>query len=267
LTDGDHLYLDKKNPNWKEAVKKLLEFIANEQEKVNATTVILRDFEEDPELQEFLIEQGFIKVDIPDTNVVESLNWETKEDYIESLTTRSRRHIRYDVLRYEHFFDVEVKKNPSKEELKHLYKLYHNVKSKNLDINIFDYPEKLFEVMGSHQNCEFLILKLKPEYDKREKNQPVAVAFNYLNCDNNYVFLLIGMDYNFIEEYNIYRQTIYRMIMRAKEVGANKIYLGFSASIEKKKFGANVIPKVAFVQYKDNFAIEFIESLSVNKAS
>lgn len=267
LTDGDHLYIDKSNRLWKEAVKRLLEFIAIEQEKTNSSTIILRDFEEDQVLHELLIENGFIKVDIPDTSVIENLHWNTKEEYVNSLSTRSRRHIRYDVLKYEHYFDVEIKNNATEEELEHFYKLYHNVKARNLDINIFDYPEKLIKVMSTNSNCEFLVLKLKPEFDTRLERLPVAVAFNYLNCDNNYVFLLIGMDYSFIEEFNIYRQTIYRTITRAKELKASKIYLGFSASIEKKKFGANVIPKVAYIQYKDNFAIEFIETLPVNKAS
>lgn len=268
LTDGDHLYIDKGHPLWKVAVKELLKFIAEEQERSNATTVILRDFEEDPEIQELLIEEGFIKVDIPHTNVIETLNWNTKEEYLNTLTPRSKRHIRYDVLKYEHFFDVEIKKNnATAEEIDHYYSLYQNVKRRNLDINIFDYPKKLFSSMASHPNSEFLLLKLKPEFDKREDRKPVAIGFNYLNCDNNYVFLLIGMDYNFLEEYNIYRQTIYRVIMRARELNARMVYLGFSASIEKKKFGARVIPKVAYVQYKDNYAIEFIESIAVRRVS
>jgi 7-keto-8-aminopelargonate synthetase-like enzyme len=267
LTDGDHLFLDKTHPEWKTAMKELLRVIAEEQEKANATTVVLRDFEEDEEVQEFLIEQGFIKVDIPDTNVVEDLSWETKEDYLNTLSPRSKRHIKYDVLKYEHYFDVEVKKNVSQEEIDHYYKLYQNVKNRNLDINIFDYPKKLVSEMSVHSQAEFLVLNLKPEYDTRAHRKPVAIGFNYLNCDHNYVFLLIGMDYDFLSEFNIYRQTIYRVIMRAKELKANKVYLGFSASIEKKKFGARVIPKVAYVQYKDNYAIEFIESLSVSKVS
>ena len=41
----------------------------------------------------------------------------------------------------------------------------------------------------------------------------------------------------------------------------NQIDFGFSANFEKRKLGATVIPKQAFVQTKDNFLLEYLEMM------
>jgi hypothetical protein len=104
---------------------------------------------------------------------------------------------------------------------------------------------------------------LKEEFDDRENKLPVAVVFSYKSFDNNYCPLLIGMDYNYLEKYGIYRQALYQVVKRAQQMKANKVYLGLSASIEKKKFGARIVPKVAYVQTKDNFNLEVIGTMAV----
>jgi predicted N-acyltransferase len=234
-----------------------------EAEKISAT--YLRDFDDnDPELKELFHNQGFVKVDVPESCVVNHLGWKTTDEFLTVLSTRSRRHVRYDVLKYEHMFEVETLTCPSSEEIGHFQDLFKNVKSRNFAINIFDYPEKFFRMMPGEAGWEFVVLKLKPEFD--EHRQPVAVAFNYRNEAGVYTFLLIGMDYRFLEKYNIYRQTIYRTLQRANTLGYKTLRLGISATIEKKKFGAEVQPKIAYVQIKDNFNMEQIEQVAVSQA-
>jgi len=48
-------------------------------------------------------------------------------------------------------------------------------------------------------------------------------------------------------------------VKRARQLGLKKIYLGFTASVEKQKFGAVPVPKVAYVQSNDSFNMQVLE--------
>lgn len=47
-----------------------------------------------------------------------------------------------------------------------------------------------------------------------------------------------------------------------KELGKEVVYLGYSASFEKRKVGATLVESVGYMQAKDNYAMEVIESMS-----
>ena len=112
-----------------------------------------------------------------------------------------------------------------------------------------------------------MVISIKPEHDTRDVKTPVAVAFNYLTSSGVYNAVVIGMDYELAEKFQAYRQAIYILLKNAKKLNAKKVNLGISAAIEKQKFGARVVHKIAYIQTKDNFALEFIESFNVKKAS
>jgi 7-keto-8-aminopelargonate synthetase-like enzyme len=264
-TEGDHLYLNKENPEWKAAIKRMFDIMTEEQDKAGAAMILLRDFEDtDTELKEFLTGQGYIKVAMPETCIVKNLNWNTTEEFLTTIGARSRRHVRTDVLKFESFFDVEVKESPTPEELKKYIKLFKNVKARNFDINTFEYPVKFFENMSNTKNWEFIELRLNQSAASEEKNDgPAAVIFCYKNANNDYNPIFVGMNYDSLDKYNTYRQAIYQVIKRANAIGSKRVFLGLSATIEKRKFGAVAIPKVAYVQAKDNFNMEFIETMAV----
>ena len=54
------------------------------------------------------------------------------------------------------------------------------------------------------------------------------------------------------------RFSLYQGIKRARQLNTNKIYLGFTASIEKQRLGAKVIPSVAYMQAKDHYNMEVL---------
>ncbi|HEU5292262.1 MAG TPA: GNAT family N-acetyltransferase, partial [Cyclobacteriaceae bacterium] len=125
-------------------------------------------------------------------------------------------------------------------------------------------PKDFFYRMSGHPNWEFIVLYLKREYDDREKRTPVAVMFCYKNTDYAYVPSLIGMDYAYTIEHQVYRQMLFQTIKRAKNLGFKKIDFGMTASFEKRKVGATIIPKAAYVQAKDNFTMELIGTMQTN---
>ncbi len=262
ITEGTHFYLDKKSKYWKEAVSLLLEKLNVIQDTEKTVSTYLRDFDDnDNDLKDFLTGRGFVKVDLPESCSIERLSWKNTEEFVQQLTPRSRRHIRYDVLKYEHYFDVEAKSRIKQSEIDHYKKLFFNVKANNFAINVFNYPDKFFNLIATSGNFEFVSLRIKTEFG--ETPEPIAVAFNYRSETGAYTFLLVGMNYDYLAKYNIYRQTIFRTVCRASELEYPKLRLGISATIEKRKFGSSVTPKIAYVQAVDNFNMELIHQFVV----
>ncbi|GAA4841850.1 bifunctional aminotransferase class I/II-fold pyridoxal phosphate-dependent enzyme/GNAT family N-acetyltransferase [Algivirga pacifica] len=266
FTEGDHLYLDRSTDQWKEALSLLMETLNQEQEQVEAKNILLRDFaESDVELQEYMIEQGYVKVDMPASCVVEDLSWQTEEGFMDTLTKRGKRHFKQEIKRYEDLFEVEVKEFLSEEELNRGIELFKNVKAKNTAINSFDFPDKVFNQMNVDPNWEFILLRLKEGVS--DERQFVAVCFCHKNTfSKTYSFMLIGMDYDYVYEYGVYRQALYQTVRRANELGFEKANFGISAAIEKKKVGAKPYPKVAFMNAQDNYMLEAMSAtMLVNK--
>jgi hypothetical protein len=110
-----------------------------------------------------------------------------------------------------------------------------------------------------------LILRLKPEHDLRPDNPAVVAGWCYRG-PQHYSPMILGMDYQFLDSHKIYKQAVYQVVLRGRELGARRIYLGFSADLEKRKVGAKQVAKVAFVQSKDNFNSEVIESYAIQTA-
>ncbi|MBD1395538.1 GNAT family N-acetyltransferase [Pontibacter sp. JH31] len=257
FTEGNHLYLDRESPHWKEALKTLLAELNKEQETENAGSILLRDLDgNDPELDEFMVEQDFVKLDLPESCVVENLNWSTEEEFRKTLSKKGRENFVQKIKRNEHFYDVVVKERLEEEELQHAMALFRNVKNNNYAINNFLFPEKLFQLLNESNTWEFIVLYIKEEYSINRK--PVAVAFCHQNAANVYSFMLIGMDYEYLMEYGVYRQTLYQVIKRANALKCQRVNFGISATIEKKKVGATPYPKVGYYQSKDNFALEMM---------
>lgn len=82
--------------------------------------------------------------------------------------------------------------------------------------------------------------------------------FCYTNLKQVYVPAFVGMDYDGLEEFAIYRQLLYRTIERAIGLGIPKIDFGLTAAFEKRKLGATVEKKYAYLQTNDNFILELL---------
>jgi hypothetical protein len=262
VTGGNHLYLDRSSPLWKDALDILLKKMTTLQEEYHTSSTMLRDLPQgDEEVDGFMMENGYFKVNMPKSHNAEISKWTTREEFMATLSKRMQKHIRQDVLHHEDKYEIRVCKNPTEEEIKHWYQLYINVKNKSRELNTFTLPYKLFENIAKNPNWEVVELTLKPEYDTRNERKPVVVMFSYVT-EKAYNYMMVGIDYNFQEEYKPYRQAMFRALFRAKELGKQVVYLGYSASFEKRKVGAELIDSVGYMQAKDNYAMEVIESMN-----
>lgn len=262
LTEGEHCYINREHKEWKIAFRLLLEKIYKIQETENANSVLLRDFDKkDIEIRNLLIEEGFATVNMPNSNVVDNMAWGTIDELLNTVSYKSRKHIRSEVIKNEHFFNIEFKHDLTVEEIEHFYKLYTNVDERNKSFNMFTYPKNILSKLSKHPNWKFMVLTLKPEFDHRKEKKAVAAGWCYITS-THISPMIIGIDYEFNEKYKVYKQAIYQVLKYARQLGLSKAYLGLSADFEKKKYGAKQLEKVAYLQVKDNFNMEVIESMS-----
>ena len=266
FTEGNHCYINKKHPLAEEAIMLLLEQVEIIYHQLNADILVLRDFEEDEQLNRIFNNHGFLKINMPETCIIQNNEWNNIEEFSAALSSRSRKHFMKEVLPFEKAFDIVIKDKLTKEESEQAYKLYHNVKNNNHAINTFTYPIEVFQKMENHNQWEFILLYLNNDNNSNRDqhsslNLPIGILFCYKNTNHTYVPSLIGMDYSYAKEFQLYRQLLFQAIKRARELNLNKIDFGVSATFEKRKLGATVIPKVAYIQARDNFSMELMGTL------
>ncbi|HTH57542.1 MAG TPA: aminotransferase class I/II-fold pyridoxal phosphate-dependent enzyme [Cyclobacteriaceae bacterium] len=266
LSLGDHLYVDRTNPLWKDAVREMLRIMNEVKQACGANTVQLRDFDtNDVEISDFLIKEGFIKMEMPDTHTLTNTKWSTVDEYLSTFSSNSRSQFKKLISSKDDFFDTKILTGKEKEKgnAELWYKLYCNVKNKALNINTYTIPFKYFTNIMSHPNWEVIELRLKTaDLDSSEKEGPlVAVNFCYKSSKNNYSLFAVGMDYDYVLTHGCYRQGLYQTVLRTNALGCDKLYLGMDASIEKKRFGVDVIGKSVYIQANDNFNMELIGTL------
>ena len=77
--------------------------------------------------------------------------------------------------------------------------------------------------------------------------------------------MFLGLDYYFLFSYKNYKQLLFQAVKRANECGSEILYFGFTANIEKRKFGAVAVPKVAYIQTNDGFNMQVLEMSKGNE--
>ncbi len=260
ITEGEHLYIDRQSLSWKEAMRILLEKVYALQDQYEANHIVFRDFHQiNEDLDTLMADNGFFRITMPDTHVISDLSWNTANDFYHSLSANSRDHLRKKVLRHERQFEVEILEgNMPQKAIDYWYRLYLNVKEKSLELNTFALPRSFFNVITRHKNWEVIQLHLKDIYIH---GTPCCVVFCYKTVDA-YIPMIIGLDYLFNSKYEIYRQALYQVVVRAKQLGKRKILLGFSAGVEKKKLGAKAVPAFAYMHIRDSFEVEVLSAMS-----
>ena len=259
LTEGDHLYLDKSRVDWKHILRLFFNEIGNLSDTLNADGVMFRDLKADDEaFNTYLLEEGFLKVNLPDTNIVE-VEWKNFDEYLNAVSSKKRRKLKSEVLLYENDLSVEYTSKIEPELKQHIYDLFQNVKKNNLAVNLFDYPISYLDEMSNNPNWEFIYI-----FDRSAPTLPISVTCCY-KSERNYCPTLLGLNYDYHQSHHIYKQSLYQMMCRGLELNAEKIYFGFTAEETKRKFGAIQEKRAAYVQIKDHFNMELIASMASTK--
>lgn len=257
VTEGDHLYINREFQEWKKALMLLLDEVWKVQDEEQATMLHLRDFhEDDAELYTFFKDQGFIPISMPETHVVQNIHWEDRDHYLQQLNSDKRYYMRKNVLPYEHLFQANVVKHPDNEKVKIYYNLYSTVAKRSLQLNNFILPIGFFMNLAASTDFEFIEMCWAATPEKI-----VGVSINYIT-KTRYNFILTGMDYNYVQNCNLYPNILWQIIKRSNELNIPLTLLGLTASQNKRKFNAKQIRKVGFLQMKDNFSLSLINAIS-----
>lgn len=260
-TVGDHLYIDRQHPEWRLAMRQMIKLMNDVKVAAGASMVQLRDLDtDDAEMRDFLIQEGFIKIDMPDTHIMTNIKWRTEEEYLSGFSTGSRWHFKKKILNKKENFNVCVVQdgaNVTDEQINQWYQLYKNVKDRSFNINTYTLPISYFRNMIDHPNWEVIELRIKPELSRTGKEELVSTGFCY-KTKNNYSIMAVGLDYDYVIEEGAYRVGLYESVVRANELKCDKLYLGMDAAVEKKRFGVEVIAKSVYIQADDNFNMELI---------
>ena len=255
FTEGNHMYMDANYKNQRTLKDVLLYALEQEFSLKEASKMVLRDFSKGDTLGNYFLDKGYLIIEMPQTAIFKAFDFTESSDFENVLTKRSKRHFKNDILPYIDTYEIKIQEQLSDSELQKAYELFLNVKENNLAINNFTYAFGLFEAMNKNNNWSFL-QALDPL-----NHEMVGVVFCYKNGTNNsFNPILIGMSDSDQHRLILYRQLLFQTILYAKKENFNKIYFGVSAIFEKRKLGAKVYDKEAYVQLVDHYATDFLES-------
>jgi len=269
ITEGNHLYLDRER-DWRKALARLIQALAEEQEGGGQNALVLRDIpDDDAELAHFLSDSAFVKVRLPDSHVLE-LDFADDDEFLRRLSPRARRHQLREVKPWEPYADVEVRRGAqdavTPTEIEHLHGLYRQVHQRGLELNTFDLPPRLLEEIASSPDWELLLLYHRDEHGGRRSELPVAFGAHFLGRDA-YFPLVIGLDYDYVLAHGTYRQMLWQAMKRARDLGYPRLYWGMGASLEKRRFGARTERRSAWVQAADHYNMDVLEQIGAEAGS
>jgi len=263
ITRGRHLFLDREHPAWREALGLLVRELEGAMQRHEATQMMLRDFvgEEDGELSTALYELGFTPVATPEVSRVESLDWATRDAYVQRLRSRYRSDLRREVLRIEERFEVVTDRPQSSAELRAVYQLYLQVFERSFEMNVFRLPFRFFAEVASNPCYDFIRLYLREGRAEGASVEPVAVMLSNFDTQQ-YNALIVGLDYRYVRQLDTYKQILFQTVMRAKELGCMDLDLAFTASAVKKKVGGVASSARVYVQLLDHFNVSVIDAIT-----
>lgn len=255
ISEGDHLYLDKSNSEWKNALMLLIDNVLELADKRGIGQLLIRDMNaNDIEINDFFIHHGFVRYQLPETHVIEDIQWNGKEEFLGKFQKHRKQYLKQRVFKNEENFNVEIYSGNA-DRISLWYQLYKSTAQKSVQLNTFVLPEVFFKNIVEDNDWEVIELSYK-DGKTTDKGIVVAVMFCY-KTGNRYCPLYAGLNYEYLD-YDIYPQLLWQTILRAKKLAISPINMGFTASQSKKKFGATSYSNVGYMQMKDTYEMALV---------
>ncbi len=256
FTEGEHLYVNEKHPLRKEALDAFVQKLEQLEQEFSTKMTVLRDFKRNEPSYTYFQGQGFVRIQMPSACTIDLVTQDSMANYVSKLSSRNRQHVRKEILAVQPLLQVKVETSTSQKQLEQMTQLFLNVHQNNIGLNTFTFPKKLFQAMSEHSCWEFITVHLSEAHDLL-----IGVMFCYKNGNHTYVPAFVGLDYDYVNKYHTYRQLLFQTIKRALELKMTKIDLGMTASFEKRKLGAIIEEKFAYLQTGDNYTLELLDIL------
>lgn len=259
MTDGEHMYIDKGHERWANALTCLLNKVKEVQSKAGASMLLMRDFpERDVEIKSFFLQHGFVPAVMPPSLSINNEKRMTRSAFIQRLPSRRRHRLRKEVLEMEGLFSIEYSKEIPPGKISALFQLYKQVKDRSFEINNYALPEKLFYKINAASDWEKIIMRYKAT------GEVAAFVFAYDDPADAYHPLILGMDYRF-KEHKIYKQILFQSVMRGFALNKSRIFLGLTATMEKRKLGAALNKNFVYIQSDDTLSSQVIDAIRLGR--
>lgn len=265
ISKGPHLYLDREHPEWRAALRALIERMQQVRDAQGANQLLLREFftGADPELRQFMLDQGFIEFPLGNTLQMRDLGWADRDAYLAALGGKYRYNVRKEILKLEDRFEVVLDPPWTQDEVDDAYGLYEQVYERSFALNVFKLPKRFFEAMCAHPDYEIMRLFLVDDPRPPLERRPVAVMFSHV-AGGTYSALIVGLDGAFQRSLGTYKQILFQTVEQAWRRDCTLLDLAYTAELEKKKVGARPYPACAFVQADNFYNQAIIESMAVS---
>ncbi|MEM0998318.1 MAG: aminotransferase class I/II-fold pyridoxal phosphate-dependent enzyme [Bacteroidota bacterium] len=262
ITKGEHLFLDRNHPQWKNALQMLIDRMQETVEEVGAGQLLLREFmgEQDAELQDAFYGLGLVRHELPNVCTIQEMSWKDEAEYMSRLGSRYRYDVRREIIKHRDKFVMTTVKPETDEEIRACYKLYESVFERSFEINVFKLPFAFFKAMCQSEEFEIIRLYLKDGNRPVEELDMVAVMFSHVS-DKLYSAMIVGMDYRVLRSHEVYKQVLYRTVWQAWYHKCESLDLAFTAEAVKKKVGARPVKATAYLQVMDHFNQAVLASL------
>ncbi len=263
ISKGEHLYLDRSNEDWQEALGLLVNQIQRTVDESGANVIMLREFsmDEDGVLKQTMLDLGLIEYRLPDTCVINDLSWQNHDEYLQRLGSKYRYNVRKEILAHQSKFKVVTEAAMSAAEVQHCYDLYCRVHEKSYEMNVYRLPFRFFEAICADPDYDVIRLYLADDPRPLTEQKPVAVMYSFVNADA-YNAMIVGLDYDYLDSHKIYKQILYQTVQRAWVLKCQTLDLAYTAVLEKKKVGARPQSVCAYTQALDHYNHAVIEAIS-----
>lgn len=255
MSEGNHLYLDRTGP-WRAALDLLLEAVAAIYDERDGAALLLRDLpDDDPELDAFIHDRGFVRVPMFDSHRLR-VDWASEGEWLAGLSRRKRKHLQEIIGQSSHVhqevYGVESGRRPDPALIDRLDRMYREVSTRKLKLNVFPLPKRVIESICDNPAWELVTVHLDPAGGGPADGSPVAWYAAHCSGEH-YAPFLCGLDYDYVYEHAAYRAMIYQMILRARAIGMRDVHLGMDADLEKERFGSVRTPNSVYMQARDHF--------------
>ncbi|MDR6301816.1 aminotransferase class I/II-fold pyridoxal phosphate-dependent enzyme [Mesonia maritima] len=256
FSDGLPFYCNTKHSAYKKAMRMLFQQLDTLARKHKVAQIVWRDFPFNNSWEAYFLKQGYIPIAMPEVALVEKMTWKNRNGFLQTLSSRSRKHFKKDILPYQDLVNVQVEEKVTAVRLGAFYELFTAVHQRNKGLNTFRYPIAVFKKMNSSPQWEFIVIST----NNRAEEILLGVMFCYKSEQEIYVPSLIGINYTHNQTYATYRQLLFESLQQAKRLGFKKVDWGISANFEKRKLGAQLYPQKAYIKAENNFLMDELET-------
>lgn len=268
LSEGSHLFLDRSGP-WRQALALVLAAAEEEVDRTGATALVVRDLPDgDAELDAFMLERGLSRVPTLDSHLLD-LAGQDEDAWFASLPRRKRKEL-LPIRRAADRFAVSVHGHGhaplDAADIGRLQALYRSLADRKLKLNVFAFPDHLLPELLASPAWEIGVLRIPPSEGGPADGSPVAFWAAHRE-QGHYAPLFCGFDQDFLASHAIYRQMFWHVLRRARALGAGTVHLGMDAEIEKRRFGARVLPSCMYVRAAEHYAGALLRDIVADVAT